>query len=142
MNGWFFFFLGFAMVFILIANVFLYGVRRTGKYASLHTERGLKNHCLWVNRYLWTTFFSVVMIELMVKSYRGIDEGVTKLFDTNLGMIHAGFNLVYAISLISMKFFFTGLKIPKVHKSLFKVVCISYLGIIITGIILAVHFLI
>lgn len=139
MNGWFFSFLTLAVIFIVIANVFLLKVWETGKRARFHTSRGLENHRLWVNRYLWMTLFLVVSIELMVKSHRGLDEGVTRLFDTPLGLLHAGLDLTYILSLIFMRLFFTGLKTPRLHRFLFKVVFLSYLSIIVTGAILTVR---
>ena len=94
----------------------------------------LKRHRRWVNRFLLTTLISVLFIESMIRMQYGYEGG--RLLDTLTGQIHVIGDIVYAISLICMRFWLTGLTSKRWHRILFKLVLVSYSVIIATGAVL------
>lgn len=121
------------VVAVAVNSVFLYKVyesgKRQGKYFSKST---FYNHTQWVYRFLFVTILTVLMVEGMIQTKYNW-EGVTHLFDTTIGMVHAVCDALYAVTLICMIFVFTGIKAPTIHKYLFKIVLVSYITVVITG---------
>ena len=120
------------MLAIALDVLFLYKVYESSKYVKFHSEYTLKNHRTWVDRFLFAIVVTVLLIKGMASTkYGSVSE--IHLLDTFLGKVHALFDLIFSGSVITMRWFQTGLKNPKVHKRLFRIVVISFSAILITG---------
>ncbi len=127
----FFTLFAFAVLSLTVTAYFLAKVYDSGKRMKPFTERAMKNHFRWVNRFLGMTLISVVFVESMIRTVR--EGGGVQLFDTYLGWTHATFVGTYVLALMCMRFWITGLKAPRAHRFLFEFVVISFLGILLTG---------
>lgn len=123
-------------IFSIVGTIpLLWKVYRSGTMMGrLRLNIVLKMHRRWVNRFLLTTIISVLLIESMIRTKYGLAD--TRLLDTLTGQIHIICDIVYAISLASMRFWLTGLTSKRWHKALFKVVVVSYSIIVATGAVL------
>lgn len=137
MNVLFWFFLMMTILSIIGTVVLLWEVYKTGRMRGLcPSATTLDMHHISVDRFLVMTIISVVVIEGMIRARYGLGGEVIRLFSTITGQIHLMVDVLYAISLFCMRFWLTGIKSKKWHVRLFVMVVISYLIIVITGVVL------
>jgi uncharacterized membrane protein YozB (DUF420 family) len=120
---------------VLTTSFLLYAVYESGKAVGRYqSPYAIKRHRLWVDRFFCAVVVSVLLIEAMLFTKRGVS-----VLDTPLGVTHIMLDIIFVILVVTMRWFITGEKNKELHRKISKVVFGNYLCILITGIWLLVR---
>lgn len=116
------------IVFLGFLSV-LYSLARTVWAARRSLEPGLPNHRRWATTTLCLALFSIVMTELFVRFNGGVQ-------DKQFVIFHLSLAVPFFLSLLTLRFFMTGIKDPFIHRILAYSCLGFFLGTFVTGIVL------
>lgn len=126
-------FLSATLISAILSVYFAYQVYQSGVIAGRYTmSRTTNRHRKCVDMFLCGVVVSVLLVELTVSTKRGVLFEM-HLLDTSLGVIHIILDIIFSISVITMRWFITGEDNKELHRKISKVALGSYVLILVTG---------